>query len=159
MKLRQLSIAVVVTVISVLAVFAGYVGSERQQRKADQYLAEAKQVLAEDLGVQPEELTMYWSGEYEGNNRYRYRYYPSTSSGDASYSPTVRSIQPDCTDAVIKNTEARELLAKSVNHYVNRESWDGVMFVAAVTAIIAAAIALCLAIWCLFVKLCEWFFT
>ncbi len=126
MKLKsKILVATLVAVVSVLVIAFSYIGMESQQRKADEALTEAKQLLAENLGVRPDELTVYWSGEYMADSQYRYRYYPrSSSDNDTEYRAYSGSVTPSCGDAVIRDQKVKKLVKEAVSHQFEVESWE-----------------------------------
>ena len=135
MKLKtKLFLSLIVVMISLLVFPLSNLGMARQQRKADAVLTEAKQELAEDLGVYPEDLTVYWSGEYMPDSQYRYRCYPSSSSSSteegADYSAHARSVDPRYGDSVIKDDEVKKLVRKAVDHQNRVESWENIALMA-----------------------------
>ena len=132
MKLKtKLFLSVIVVAISMVVILLSYLGTASQQRKADAALTEAKQMLAEDLGVRPEELTVYWSGEYVADSQYRYRHYQRSSSiSDTEYRAHSGSVEPRYGDAVIKDQEVKKLVKKAVRHQNDVESWEKLAFMA-----------------------------
>lgn len=125
MRLKVKMLSIVVTIVSCLAVVAlSMKVSEHYQNRADQALVETKQALAEKLDVEPGELTVYWSGEYRGEDQYRYRY---RHSSDSSYAGDV---SPRYDDYVISSDFVRERLVKTVNLYRSSETWERIAMLA-----------------------------
>ncbi len=90
--------------------------SELRQRQADQSLAETKTVLAQRLDVEPEDIMVYWSGEYLPKDQYRYRF---VSGG--SYASEV---EPRYGDYVITDKDIKKLIDRTVNYRYSAERWE-----------------------------------
>ena len=143
-KLKQkLYISIIVIVISVVAILLLVVSEKNHQHKADVALTEAKEMLAGNLGVQPGDLTVYWSGEYPSDSQYRYRYHRNSTSlaDDGEYIAHSRSVEPEYDDHVIQDEEVKKLVLKTIRHYNNAERAVGLQFFAFL-AIIAAIAAI-----------------
>ena len=144
MKLKQkLYISIIVIVISIIAIFLLAACEKSCQHKADLALTEAKEMLAGNLGVQPGDLTVYWSGEYPSDSQYRYRYHRNSTSlaDDGEYIAHSRSVEPEYDDHAIQDEEVKKLVLKTIRHYNNAERAVDLQFFAFL-AIIAAITAI-----------------
>lgn len=144
MKLKQkLYLSIIVIVISIIAIFLLATCEKSYQHKADLALTEAKEMLAGNLGVQPGDLTVYWSGEYPSDSQYRYRYHRNSTSlaDDGEYIAHSRSVEPEYDDYVIQDEEVKKLVLKTIRHYNNAERAVDLQFFAFL-AIIAAITAI-----------------
>ncbi len=132
-KLKQkLVLCTITIIIGIAMVFFSEYRSEKCTVKSNQTLTEAKQELAEQLNLQPSDLTVYWSGEYRGDNQYRYRVHKSDSSQDSDYEAYTSIVEPHYEDSVIQSSEVRKLLKKSVDLSYDSDRWLWVGFFAIV---------------------------
>lgn len=135
MKLKQrLVLCALTIIIGIVMVFFAEYRSEKCSVRSSQYLTETKQELAEQLNLQPSDLTVYWSGEYRGDDQYRYRIDKTDYQG-SDYEAYTSSVEPRYGDGVIQSSEVRKLLKKSVDLYYDSDRWLWVGFFAIVAAV------------------------
>lgn len=137
MKSEKFVSLIVVVLTGLFFAILGDATRERCEAESSLYLGEAKKTLAEDLGTEPGNLTVYWSGEYRGNDRYRYEY-RSGESGE-SY---VDYVNPQSEDHVIDNDEARRLLVETVDKIRAGERWAVVGFFGLLLSLVAVGHAM-----------------
>ena len=124
MKLKQrLVLCALTIIIGIVMVFFSEYRSEKCTVRSNQYLTEAKQELAEQLNLRPSDLTVYWSGEYRGDDQYRYRIDKTDSGQDSDYEAYTSVVEPRYGDNVIQSSEVRKLLKKSVDLWYDSEHW------------------------------------
>lgn len=147
MKLKEkLALLTMIAVVGAIVFLLGYVMSTRCDRAANESLTEAKQTLAEQLETSPENLIVYWSGEYISDDQYRYRYRhrsvdKTATEATSNYEAYAQSVEPRFGDHVIQSSEVRELVRQTVNHRFNCERWEGVSFFGLLAVMIAPILA------------------
>ena len=136
MRLKEkLVLLTMIAVVGVIAVYLGSAMSERRNREASESLVEAKQALAERLETSPENLIVYWSGIYEGTERFRYY------STDAENEAHVRSVEPHFRDHIIEDETVRGMVGEAINKQYASDRWRYFCYLGLFANVISLAIA------------------
>ena len=140
MKLKEkLALLTAVAIIGVIAVYLGSAMSTRCDRAANESLTEAKQTLAKQLKTSPDKLTEYWSGIYEGTERFRYYSSDDTETGD--YEAHVRSVEPHFRDRIIEDETVRGMVSEAINKQYASDRWRDFCYLGLFANVISLAIA------------------